>query len=154
MARQSAGILLFRRIGELQFFLVHPGGPYWVNRDEGAWTIPKGEFLDEDPLDAARREFLEETGQVVSGEFMPLTPITQKAGKQVYAWAVEGDIDAEAIVSNHFEIEWPPRSGQRQSFPEVDKGRWFAVNEARRKINAAQVGFIDELLTKLQASGS
>jgi predicted NUDIX family NTP pyrophosphohydrolase len=149
MAKQSAGILLFRRLGEPEFFLVHPGGPIWLGKEDGAWSIPKGEFIEEEPLDAARREFLEETGQVVSGEFLPLTPIIQKAGKKVFAWAVEGDIDAEAIQSNHFEMEWPRKSGIRKSFPEVDKAGWFTASVARQKINVSQAAFIDELLGML-----
>jgi predicted NUDIX family NTP pyrophosphohydrolase len=151
MAKQSAGILLYRIINaQLQVFLVHPGGPFFVNKDNGSWTIPKGEFLDdEEPLTAAKREFFEETGQAVDGTFAPLGSITQKNGKVVYAWAVEGDIDHETITSNTFEIEWPPRSGKTKTFPEIDKGGWFSVEEAKIKINPAQVGLIDELITKI-----
>ncbi len=134
MAKRSSGILLFRRrAGELEFFLVHPGGPIWATKDEGAWSIPKGEYTDEDPLDAARREFAEETGHPVEGPFIPLTPIVQKAGKQVMAWAVEGDIDAADIQSNLIEIEWPPRSGKRLAIPEVDGAEWFPLSIARQK---------------------
>ena len=148
MRKQSAGILLYRRVAaELQVFLVHPGGPFFRNKDDGSWSIPKGEFLEgDDPLDAARREFGEETGQVINGEFILLKPITQKGGKTVQAWAVEGDIDHTTIKSNHFEIEWPPRSGKQQSFPEVDKAAWFDVGTAKIKINAAQAGLIAELI--------
>ena len=147
MAKQSAGILLYRKIeGQLQVFLVHPGGPFFKNKDAGAWSIPKGEFSeDEDALDAAKREFSEETGQVIDGNFIPLKPVTLKSGKKVYAWTVEGDIDHETIFSNLFEIEWPPKSGKKQSFPEIDKAGWFDIETAKIKINVAQVGFIDEL---------
>lgn len=148
MRKQSAGILLYRKVAaELQVFLVHPGGPFFRNKDDGSWSIPKGEFLEgDDTLEAARREFEEETGQAITGEFVPLKPITQKGGKMVQAWAVEGDIDHTIIKSNHFEIEWPPRSGKQQSFPEVDKAAWFDVDTAKIKINAAQAGLIEELM--------
>jgi len=151
MAKQSAGILLYRKSNDqLQVFLVHPGGPFFRNKDDGSWSIPKGEFLDDEvPLAAARREFLEETGQSVDGKFIPLEPITQKGGKMVYAWAVEGDINHETIVSNLFELEWPPRSGKKQSFPEIDKAAWFDIETAKAKINAAQAAFINELAERL-----
>ena len=151
MAKQSAGILLYRKIDhELQVFLVHPGGPFFAKKDEGAWSIPKGEFLDdEDALAAAKREFLEETGQAIEGKFITLTPIQQKGGKKVLAWAVEGDINHETIVSNTFEMEWPPRSGKMKVFPEIDRAGWFEVGEARGKTNAGQVGLIEELSTLL-----
>lgn len=120
------------------------------NKDEGSWSIPKGEFAeDENPLDAAKREFMEETGQLLNGNFIELTPIRQKGGKIVYAWAVEGDIDHETIVSNTFEIEWPPRSGKKQTFPEIDQAAWFDIEMAKVKINAAQVGLINELALKI-----
>ena len=148
MAKQSAGILLYRIVdGQLQVFLVHPGGPFFKNKDDGSWSIPKGEFADdENSLDAAKREFLEETGQNINGNFIELTPILQKGGKTVHAWAIEGDIDHETIVSNTFEIEWPPRSGERQSFPEIDRAGWFDVEIAKIKINSTQAAFIDHLL--------
>lgn len=148
MVKQSAGILLYRFIdNQLQVFLVHPGGPFFRSKDAGIWSIPKGEFLDdEDALAAAKREFLEETGKAIDGTFIPLTPIQQKSGKKVFAWAIEGDIDIENIFSNTFEIEWPPKSGKRQSFPEIDKGGWFDMETAKIKINAAQVGLIDSLI--------
>jgi predicted NUDIX family NTP pyrophosphohydrolase len=148
MVKQSAGILLYRKNNDqLQVFLVHPGGPFFKNKDLGAWSIPKGEFLsDEDPLAAAKREFMEETGQPVEGEFIALEPVYLKSGKKVYAWAVEGDIDHEIIVSNLFEVEWPPRSGKMQSFPEIDRAAWFTVDEAKEKINAGQVGLIEGLV--------
>src|ERR1700733_10588544 len=139
MAKQSAGILLYRKTGSsLQVFLVHPGGPFFKNKDAGAWSIPKGEFLDdEDALVAAKREFFEETGQAISnGKFIPLKPVQLKSGKIVHAWAIEGDIDHETITSNLFEMEWPPKSGRMQSFPEIDRAGWFDVDEARIKINA------------------
>ncbi len=150
MAKQSAGILLYRKTkNKLQFFLVHPGGPFFKNKDAGAWSIPKGEFLDdEDPLAAAKREFEEETGRTIDGNFIPLRPVTLKSGKIVHAWAVEGDIDHETIFSNLFEIEWPPKSGKKQSFPEIDRAEWFDVDEARLKINAGQVGLIEDFLSK------
>jgi predicted NUDIX family NTP pyrophosphohydrolase len=151
MVKQSAGILLYRKKNnQLQVFLVHPGGPFFKNKDMGTWSIPKGEFLsDEDPLAAAKREFMEETGQPVKGEFIPLEPVYLKSGKKVYAWAVEGDIDHEVIVSNLFEMEWPPRSGKMQSFPEIDRAAWFTVDEAKEKINAGQAGLIEGLVSKL-----
>ncbi len=146
MARKSAGILVYRlRNGEAEAFLVHPGGPIWAKKDAGAWTIPKGEFDDEDPLAAARREFKEETGFEISGVFQPLAPATLKSGKVVYAWAVEGDLDASQVRSNLFELEWPPRSGRRMNVPEVDRGEWFSLRAGLEKINPAQGGFIREL---------
>lgn len=147
MPRQSAGILLFRGRGpDLEVLLVHPGGPLWARKDAGAWTIPKGELADdEDPLAAARREFAEETGHSLAGPFHPLTPIRQRAGKLVHAWACRGHVDPAALRSNTFEMEWPPRSGRRQSFPEVDRAAYFSLAAARAKINPAQVALLDEL---------
>ena len=128
----------------MEVFLVHPGGPFFRNKDLGAWSIPKGEFLDdEEAIDAARREFFEETGLSVDGDFIALNPVILKSGKKVYAWALEGDIDHENINSNLFEIEWPPKSGKKQSFPEIDKAAWFDLETAKHKINVAQVAFID-----------
>jgi predicted NUDIX family NTP pyrophosphohydrolase len=148
--RKSAGILLYRILNMPEFFLIHPGGPFWAKKDIGSWSIPKGEFDDnEDALEAAKREFKEETGTDLSGDFISLTPITQKAGKQVYAWAVQGDIDAETIQSNTFKMEWPPKSGQWKSYPEVDKAGWFDFETAKEKINPAQVVLIEELSEKL-----
>lgn len=149
MPNQSAGILLYRKINhQLQVFLVHPGGPFFKNKDLGAWSIPKGEFSDsEEPLIAAKREFEEETGQAVDGNFIPLNPVKSKSGKRVYAWAVEGDINHETIFSNLFEMEWPPKSGKKQSFPEIDRAGWFEVDEAKLKINTAQAAFIEELIS-------
>jgi predicted NUDIX family NTP pyrophosphohydrolase len=152
MGKQSAGILLYRKNNDqLQVFLVHPGGPFFKNKDTGAWSIPKGEFLsDEDALAAAKREFMEETGQPIEGEFIPLESVYLKSGKKVYAWAVEGDIDHEVIVSNLFEIEWPPKSGKMQSFLEIDRAAWFTVDEAKEKINAGQAGLIESLVGRLK----
>lgn len=146
--KQSAGILLYRSSDpETEVLLVHPGGPFWKNKDDGAWTIPKGEFEEsEEPLAAAIREFKEETGFVIQGEFRTLDPIQQKAGKMVYAWAVEGDIDVAKVKSNLFEMEWPPKSGKKQSFPEIDKAHWFNLSKAREKINSSQAALLDQLL--------
>jgi predicted NUDIX family NTP pyrophosphohydrolase len=147
MSKISAGILLYRKIGgHLQFLLVHPGGPFWKNKDQGAWTIPKGETgNNEEPLAAAKREFYEETGLQPDGHLIELSPVKQKSGKIVYAWALEGNVDAAAIKSNSFEIEWPPRSGKMQSFPEVDQAAWYDMTEAKEKINPAQSALLDEL---------
>lgn len=149
-SKQSAGILLYRRktgnTGHLEVFLVHPGGPFWKNKEAGSWTIPKGEFTSDEPaLDAAVREFKEETGADLKGPFQPLSPIRQKGGKRVYAWALHGDLDPAAIVSNTFELEWPRRSGKQKTFPEVDKGGWFSLDDARQIINPAQIALLDEL---------
>lgn len=145
--KQSAGILLYRKNkNKLEVFLVHPGGPFWKKKDAGAWSIPKGEFDDnEEALSAAKRELLEETGISVFGEFIELQPIKLKSGKMVFAWALQKDVDAEKIFSNHFEMEWPPHSGMMQSFPEIDKAAWFTMEEAATKINAMQVGLLEEL---------
>ena len=150
--KKSAGILIYKKLkDELQVLLVHPGGPFWKNKDAGAWSIPKGEFnADEEPLAAAKREFEEETGLAISGKFLPLTPVKQKSGKMIYAWAVENDIELSSVKSNLFEMEWPPRSGKTQSFPEIDKASWFTVNEAKKKIVPGQFSFIQELLQLLQ----
>ncbi|HWG79715.1 MAG TPA: NUDIX domain-containing protein [Stellaceae bacterium] len=147
MAKQSAGVLLYRfRRTVPEVFLVHPGGPFWAKKDAGAWSIPKGEAAPgEDLLTRAQREFAEETGFAIAGEFRPLTPIRQSGGKVVYAWAIEGDCDAGAVKSNTFDLEWPPRSGRVRAFPEVDRAQWFGFAAARAKINPAQRGLIDEL---------
>jgi predicted NUDIX family NTP pyrophosphohydrolase len=146
-SKQSAGILLYRRANPtLEVFLVHPGGPFWKNKDAGVWTIPKGEFTNDEPaLDAAVREFREETGVTLKGPFQPLSPIRQKGGKRVYAWATAGDLDPTQLVSNTFELEWPPKSGKSQTFPEVDRGAWFSLADASRQINPAQIPFLEEL---------
>lgn len=137
----------------LEVFLVHPGGPFWAKKDDGAWSVPKGLFEDnENPLEAAKREFREETGFDISGDFMALTPLKQPSGKVVHAWTVEGNIDAASIKSNMFSMEWPPRSGNQQEFPEVDRGGWFKIPQAREKLLKGQVGFLDELQKKLGRS--
>jgi len=151
MTKKSAGILLYRLDnGYLEVMLVHLGGPFWAKKDLGSWSIPKGEFTDEEvPLDAAKREFHEEIGTEISGEFIELSTIKQKSGKIVYSWALQGDLDTSKIKSNTFEMEWPPKSGKMQKFPEIDRGDWFNVQGAKEKINPSQVALIDELITKL-----
>lgn len=153
MTKQSAGILLYRlKKDGPEVFLVHPGGPFWSKKDAGVWSIPKGEMdEEEDLLKVAFREFAEETGQALQGDFTPLQPIKQKSGKIVYAWAGEGDVDEKNIVSNTFEIEWPPKSGHMKSFPEVDKAGWFNLKEAKEKINPGQIPLLDELTVLLSS---
>jgi predicted NUDIX family NTP pyrophosphohydrolase len=143
---------MFRGLSdELEIFLVHPGGPVWAKKDKGAWTIPKGEYdADESPLAAAQREFEEETGFPSAGEFIDLGSIKQKSGKIVTAWAFEGDCDPDKLTSNTCEIEWPPRSGRRLEIPEVDRGRWFNIDEARRYIRSEQEELLDRLRIGLQ----
>ncbi len=151
MRRVSAGILLYRR-GEagVEVLLVHPGGPFWVGRDLGAWSIPKGEVEPgEDLLAAARRELAEETGFGAEGRALPLGEVRQRGGKVVHAWAVAGDADPARLRSNAFEMEWPPRSGQTRSFPEIDRAAWFVPAEARRRLLTAQVPFLDRLAAAL-----
>ena len=147
MVKRSAGLLMFRRReGGLEVFLVHPGGPFWAKKDEGAWSIPKGEMAEgEDALAAARREFEEETGVRPEGRFLELGTIRQASGKLVTAWAVEGDVDAEKLVSNLCEIEWPPRSGKRMEIPEVDRGAWFGMDAAGKKILKLQAPLVEAL---------
>jgi predicted NUDIX family NTP pyrophosphohydrolase len=144
---------MFRRVsGALEVLLVHPGGPFWAKKDAGAWSIPKGEYgPDEEPLAAARREFLEELGIVPQGECVSLGEVKQKGGKIVRAFALAGNLDVAAIVPGTFEMEWPPKSGQRQSFPEVDRAAWFDLDEASRKIVPAQAAFLDRLLALFPA---
>jgi predicted NUDIX family NTP pyrophosphohydrolase len=151
MPKQSAGLLLFRRTGlQVEVLLVHPGGPFWAKKDEGAWSIPKGEFAEgEDPLDAARREFEEETGRAISGDSLPLTPVRQAGGKTVHAWAIESDFDVATLKSNTFSMEWPPRSGRHQEFPEIDRACWFSLPDARRKILNGQEPLLLELERRL-----
>jgi predicted NUDIX family NTP pyrophosphohydrolase len=150
MTKRSAGILLYRRTPDLAVFLVHPGGPFWANKD--AWSIPKGEYHDgEPPLEAARREFQEETGSTLAvsrpvGDFIPLGVVRQPAGKEVTAWALEGDFDPATLVSNTCEVEWPPRSRRKIEIPEADRGEWFSVEAARKKIFRGQ----DQLLERLE----
>ena len=152
MMKKSAGILLFKRKQEaLQVLLVHPGGPFFAKKDSGVWSIPKGEFNDDEaPLAAAKREFFEETGKQVEGPFMPLEPVKLKSGKIVYAWAVESDFDTSGLKSNNFSIEWPPKSGLIKEFPEVDKAAWFTITEAREKISLGQSPLLDQLILHLQ----
>ena len=154
MPKQSAGLLVYRRRqGVFQVFLVHPGGPFWAKKDLGAWSIPKGEFdADEDGLAAARRETAEETGFAIDGTFVTLAPHLQPSRKTIHAWAVEGDVDETRLKSNEFEIEWPPRSGKRQRFAEVDRGAWFSFEEAEQRINRGQIPFLDELRNHLSDS--
>lgn len=151
MAKRSAGILFYRVHNKVpQVLLVHPGGPFWLNKEKGAWSIPKGEFAeDELPLEAAKREVKEELGVHVSGKFIELTPVKQKSGKLIYAWVLKDDFDTGLMKSNHFEIEWPPGSGKKQTFPEVNKAAWFGLEEAKEKINAGQVPLLEELLQKV-----
>jgi predicted NUDIX family NTP pyrophosphohydrolase len=146
--RTSAGILVFRHAPHyLEVLLAHPGGPFWARKDDGAWTIPKGELGQaEDPLLGARREFEEEMGQAIDGRFIPLGEVTQPGGKRVIAWAIESDFNPARLRSNRFTLEWPPKSGRRQEFPEVDRAAWFDPDTARRKILRGQLPFIDRLL--------
>ena len=154
MPKKSAGLLMYReRAGLLEVFLVHPGGPYWAKKDDGAWSIPKGEFEDEDPFAAAKREFEEETGFAPfepSCEVIPLTPQRQPGGKIVYAFALRGDLDPSALESNTFSMEWPPKSGRRVEFPEVDRAGWFSTEDAARKILKGQAPLIVQLLENLK----
>jgi len=153
-SKQSAGILAFRRAAggaQLEVFLVHHGGPFWRNKDAGAWSIPKGELdADEDPLVAARREFQEETGFAIEGSFLALAPVSQRAGKTVHCFAVEADLDAAGSRSNTFSMEWPPRSGRTQEFPEVDRAGWFDLERAREKINVGQAPLLEQLRERLR----
>lgn len=143
----SAGLLLYRlRGGELEVFLVHPGGPFWTRKDDGAWSIPKGEYEPgADPLATAKREFYEETGIEVAGIFHALAPVKQPSGKLISAWAVEGEFEAAALTSNTFTLEWPPKSGRMCEFPEVDRGAWFDLTTARVKLQAGQRDFLDQV---------
>ncbi len=154
MQKRSAGLLMYRRVGAaVEVLLVHPGGPYWAKKDNGAWSIPKGEYdPGEDPLAAARREFAEELGVLApKGDYVDLGTVTQSGRKMVAAFAVAGDFDPARLKSNVFETEWPPRSGRMQCFPEVDRAAWFAPEAARTKILAAQIPFIDRLLQSILA---
>jgi len=151
MEKRSAGLLMFRRrAAELQVFLVHPGGPFWAKKDAGAWMIPKGEFTDgELPLDAARREFHEETGFDAAGEFIDLGTVRQAGGKLVTAWAFEGDCDPDKLTSNLCTLEWPPHSGRTIQVPEVDRGAWFSLSGAKSSILKSQQPFLDVLSAKV-----
>jgi predicted NUDIX family NTP pyrophosphohydrolase len=152
VAKRSAGILLYRYTdGAPEVLLVHPGGPYWARKDAGAWSIPKGEYEDgEDPQSCALREFEEETGvELPPGELPELGSVKQKSGKVVTAWAAEGDLDADAVASNTFTMEWPPRSGRTAEFPEIDRAGWFEIETAREKLVPAQTEFLDRLLERL-----
>jgi predicted NUDIX family NTP pyrophosphohydrolase len=150
MAKKSAGLVLYRNIaGSMEVFLVHPGGPFWAKKDEAAWSIPKGEIAEgEEALEAAKREFQEETGFAVNGAFEALEPVRLAGGKTVYAWCLQGDIDASAIRSNTFSMEWPPRSGKTQEFAEVDRGAWFDLAEARKKILKGQIPLLNQFEEK------
>ena len=150
----SAGILAFRRNRGVEVLLAHPGGPYWRNKDAGAWSIPKGQVESGNLLACAKREFKEETGFTAAGEFIPLQPVRQKGGKTVHAFALEGDFDLAKFTSNDFEMEWPPRSGKRRRFPEVDRIAYFKLATARRKILPAQRPFIEELVKRLREQPS
>jgi len=152
MAKKSAGLLLYRKVDDLvEVFLVHPGGPFWAKKDDGAWSIPKGEMAEgEEALEGAKREFQEETGFEMKGTFEALEPVKQTGGKIVYAWAIKGDIDSSAIRSNNFSMEWPPGSKKTREFPEVDRGGWFALATARTKILASQSPLLEELRRKLK----
>jgi predicted NUDIX family NTP pyrophosphohydrolase len=152
--KRSAGLLMYRRLnGGIEVLLVHPGGPLWAKKDKGAWTLPKGEYeADEDPLTAARREFYEETGFIASGDFIELGSVRQKSGKVVTAWAFEGDCDPSKLVSNTCEIEWPPRSGRQMEIPEVDRGNWYSLAEARQYIREEQCKLLETLVERLAVS--
>ena len=154
VAKLSAGLLMFRRHGSrLEVLLVHPGGPFWEKKDAGAWSLPKGEYSGgEDSLQAAQREFEEETSVRPEGEFFPIGEIKQPSGKIITAWAFEGDLDPAGIRSNSFSIEWPPNSGIIREFPEVDRGDWFGVDAAREKITKGQAAFLDRLVEQLTRS--
>jgi len=151
MKKRSAGILLFRRAeAGIEVFLVHPGGPFWAKKDLGAWSLPKGEYEDgEDPLTAAKREFTEETGSIVDGAFIELGDLKQPSGKVITAWAIERDLDPASIKSNSFSMEWPPKSGKMQEFPEVDAGAWYVLSAALEKLLKGQADFIARLAEKL-----
>jgi predicted NUDIX family NTP pyrophosphohydrolase len=139
--------------GKLEVFLVHPGGPFWAKKDDGAWSIPKGEFDEnDDPLEAAKREFAEETGVEADGAFRPLTPLKQRGGKMVYAWMMSGTCDPQAIKSNTFLLEWPPKSGKRAEFPEIDRAGWFTLLEAAKKLLPSQLPLLEEMCRILEVS--
>jgi len=153
MPKQSAGLLLYRRRNAgIEVFLIHPGGPFWAKKDSGAWSIPKGEYTtDEDPLAAAKREFEEETGFTAQGNFVELGAIRQPGGKIITVWTLEGDCNPAQLRSNTFTMEWPPRSGRRIEAPEVDRGCWYSIEEARAKLLPGQRPFLDRLLDAISA---
>lgn len=153
MAKHSAGILMYRfQEGVIEVFLVHPGGPFWAKKDDGAWSIPKGEFIfeEEDALEAAKREFEEKTGFALDGSFIPMDTVNQSGRKIIHAWAIKGNCDPAKIKSNTFQMEWPPRPGKHQEFPEVDRADWFDINTAKTKLLKAQVEFLERLINKLK----
>lgn len=154
MSKKSAGLLLFREAGAgLEVLLVHPGGPFWAKKEDGSWSIPKGEFADdEEPLTAAKREFEEEMGVPPTGDFIPLEPVRQPSGKLVLAWAARSDFDPSRLKSNTFSMEWPPKSGRSQEFPEVDRAAWLGVESARQKILKGQLPLLDQLLDRIETS--
>jgi predicted NUDIX family NTP pyrophosphohydrolase len=154
MPKQSAGILLYKVIQKKLFvFLAHPGGPFYAKKDNGVWSIPKGEFNEsEHPFDVAKREFYEEVGTEIQGQFLDLLPVKLKSGKKIFAWACEGELDSKTLRSNTFEIEWPPKSGKLQSFPEIDKGEWFSIADAKVKINEGQIPLLNQLAELLNYS--
>ena len=153
MPRRSAGLIMYRRVNRLEVFLVHPGGPHFAKKDLGFWTIPKGEYLeDELAIEAAKREFHEETGFPVSGPFLDLGWIKQKGGKIVTAWAFEGNCDPDKMISNLCEVEWPPRSGHMIEIPEADRGEWFSIEEAKEHITETQIPLLDRLSAELKLS--
>ncbi len=150
--KKSAGILVYKYVDqEIHFLLLHPGGPFWKSKDIGAWTIPKGEIENgDDPFQTALKEFEEETGTSITGNFIQLNPIKQKGAKTIFAWAVEGDFNCETFHSNTFDMEWPPKSGQLKKFPEIDKAEWYDLETSKMKINPAQFALITEVLTILK----
>lgn len=147
MSKKSAGILVYRKTDQnYKVFLVHPGGPFWAKKDLNSWSIPKGEFEeDENPLIAAKREFKEETSFNISGDFVELETVKQPSGKIIYPWAIEGNLDASKIKSNNFELEWPPKSGKMKEFPEIDKAEWFSFEIAKHKILKGQIPILEQL---------
>ena len=155
MVKRSAGLLLFRESAAgLEVLLVHPGGPFWAKKDDGAWSIPKGEFGDdEEALTAAKREFEEEMGAPPAGEFIPLEPVRQPGGKLVFAWALQADFDTSRLKSNMFSMEWPPKSGRQQEFPEIERAGWFPLELARVKILKGQAGLLDQLVDQRRGAG-
>jgi predicted NUDIX family NTP pyrophosphohydrolase len=152
MPKRSAGLLMFRRRrADIEVLLMHPGGPFWAKKDNGAWSIPKGEYVEgEEALAVAKREFEEETGARPQGDFLPLGDVVQASRKIVTAWGVEGDFDPATLVSNRFELEWPPKSGRKASFPEVDRAQWFSLAEAQQKILPAQRELISRLIDAIR----